>query len=130
MTMRLSTSLDGGIFRAVAAGSFALDEAKEQFIQLLGAVADHRAAAVLFDGRELTGEPQAIERFLYGEFAAAAYARHKVIQGRSTRFAYVLREPVLDPRRFGESVAVSQGMEVRAFDDIATALAWLRAGST
>lgn len=125
--MQLATSLEGGIFRAVAAGAFALDEAKEQFVRLLDAVADHRAAAVLFDGRELVGEPQVIDRFLYGEFAAAAYARHKVIQGMSTRFAYVLREPVLDPRRFGESVAARQGMEVKAFDDVAAALAWLRA---
>lgn len=127
MTMRLTTSVEGGIVRAAAAGTFALDDAKEQFVRLLGAVAEHKAAAVLFDGRELMGEPQVIERFFYGEFVAAAYARHRVIQGLSTRFAYVLKEPVLDPHRFGESVAVSQGMEVKAFDDVAVALAWLRA---
>ena len=127
MKMQLTTSVEGGIVRAVAAGAFALDEAKEQFVRLLDAVAEHQAVAVLFDGRELMGDPQAIEQFFYGEFAAAAYARHRVIHGLSTRFAYVLKEPVLDPRRYGESVAASQGMEVKAFDDIAVALAWLRA---
>ena len=41
------------------------------------------------------------------------------------RFAYVLEEPMLDPERFGETVAVNRGMRVRAFDNLEAARAWL-----
>ena len=61
-----------------------------------------------------------------GEFAAqtvADFAERGV--SRATKFAYVLREPVLDPQRFGETVAVNRGMFVKAFDSPEDALQWL-----
>ncbi len=67
-----------------------------------------------------------MERFYYGEFAA-----HAVLssgdRGVSTaiQFAYVLEVPVLDPERFGETVAVNRGMHVKTFDDLQDALGWL-----
>ncbi|HET6490161.1 MAG TPA: hypothetical protein VFG28_10390, partial [Syntrophales bacterium] len=81
---------------------------------------------VLFDGRGLTGNPGSMERFYYGMFAAETvgkYADRGV--SRTTRFAYVLKPPVLDPRRFGETVAVNRGMHVKAFDNFDDALGWL-----
>ena len=69
-----------------------------------------------------------MERFYYGEFAAQTV----VAQGlsASTRFAYVLREPVLDPRRFGETVAVNRGMNAKAFDSREDAFHWLGIAAT
>jgi hypothetical protein len=93
---------------------------------MLEAVGLHKADKVLFDGRKLTGKPETIERFYYGEFAAqtvANFAERGV--SRATQFAYVLREPVLDPKRFGETVAVNRGMFVKAFDSLEDALGWL-----
>ena len=43
----------------------------------------------------------------------------------SIRFAYVLKEPVLDPKKFGETVAVNRGMLIRVFDNPEEALQWL-----
>ncbi|HSM73311.1 MAG TPA: hypothetical protein VK852_01675, partial [Desulfobacterales bacterium] len=71
-----------------------------------------------------------IERFLYGSFAAHAVAtRLKPGAPRAPQFAYLLREPVLDPRRFGETVAVNRGMWVRSFDNVEDALEWLGWGA-
>jgi hypothetical protein len=67
-----------------------------------------------------------MERFYYAEFAAqsvANFANRGV--SLTTQFAYVLKEPVLDPRRFGETIAVNRGMFVRAFDTLEDALKWL-----
>jgi hypothetical protein len=45
---------------------------------------------------------------------------------RTLQFAYVLQEPVLDPKRFAETVAVNRGMWAKAFDNLEDALGWLR----
>lgn len=107
-------------------GEFSLEEAKRTFLELLEAVARHQVKKVLFDGRRLTGDPDTLERFYYGKFAADAVLQFKD-RGVSpaTQFAYVLKEPVLDPQRFGETVAVNRGMLVKTFDNLEDALGWL-----
>jgi hypothetical protein len=107
-------------------GQFSLKEAKRTFLEMLEAVALHKTKKVFFDGRKLTGKPETMERFYYGEFAAQTVA-HFAERGVSlaTQFAYVLKEPVLDPQRFGETVAVNRGMFVKAFDSPEAALQWL-----
>jgi hypothetical protein len=111
----------------VITGEFSLEEAKRTFLEMLDAVAQHKTAKLLLDGRELQGEPTTIQRFLYGEFAAYAVARYRREHGLShiLQCAYVLHEPVLDPQRFGETVAVNRGMWVKAFDNPEDALVWL-----
>jgi hypothetical protein len=49
---------------------------------------------------------------------------------RSPAFAYVLKEPVLDPQRFGQTVAVNRGMNVKTFDNVEQARTWLGLPST
>ena len=71
----------------------------------------------------MSGEPLTIERFLYGEFVAEAVKKLGV--EAIPVFAYVLHEPVLDPMRFGETVALNRGMNLKVFDDYDSALEWL-----
>jgi hypothetical protein len=93
---------------------------------MMEAIALNKTKRVLFDGRTITGNPQTIERFYYGEFAAFTVAQY---QDRGIApaipFAYVLKEPVLDPDKFGETVAVNRGMRIRVFDNVEDALKWL-----
>src|SRR5262245_35348563 len=118
-----------GWLRVIVTGKFSLAEAQRTFLEMLEAVVRHHTAKVLCDGRALQGEPSTIQRFFYGEFAAAAVARYHSEHGLSpdAQFAYVLHEPVLDPQRFGETVAVNRGMWVKTFDNPEAALGWLRA---
>jgi hypothetical protein len=117
---------ESGILNVGAMGEFSLQEAKRTFLRMLEAVARYEVEKVLFDGRRLTGDPKTMERFYYGEFAADSVFKFRD-RGVSpaTKFAYVLKEPVLDPRRFGETVAVNRGMNVKAFDNLEDALGWL-----
>lgn len=120
-----------GFLRAVVSGEFSMDEAKRAFLEILDAAARHRAGKVLVDGRELKGKPNFIQRFLFARFAAHAVAsRPERGAPRTSQFAYLLREPMFEPQRFGETVAVNRGMWVRSFDDPDDALEWLgwRAG--
>lgn len=117
---------ESGCLHGNAMGEFSLEEAKRTFLEFLEAVARHQVKKVLFDGRRLTGDPDTLERFYYGKFAADAVLQFKD-RGVSpaTQFAYVLKEPVLDPQRFGETVAVNRGMLVKTFDNLEDALGWL-----
>jgi hypothetical protein len=124
--MMLEIRAESGLLRATATGEFSMEAAKRTFLEVLDAVAHHRAEKILLDGRELKGEPKTIERFLYGSFAAHAVATHlKRGAPRAPQFAYVLHEPVFDPQRFGETVAVNRGMWVKSFDNLGDALEWL-----
>ncbi|HEX3125997.1 MAG TPA: hypothetical protein VH394_01585 [Thermoanaerobaculia bacterium] len=127
MGMILETRAEPGFLYAEVTGNFSLEEAKRTFQEILEAVARHRVEKVLFDGRKVVGRPTTMERFYYGEFVARSVAElgdRGVPPG--TQFAYVLTEPTLDPRRFGENVAVNRGMFVKAFDNLEDALGWLR----
>jgi hypothetical protein len=128
MGMILRICTESELLRVIATGEFSLEEAERTFLEILDAVARHNTKKVLFDGRELKGDPRTIERFFYGEFAAHAVMRYIIESGvsRAPQFAYVLEEPILDPRRFGETVAVNRGMWVKVFDNLEDALGWLR----
>ncbi|MFY9942400.1 MAG: hypothetical protein WAK57_09520 [Desulfobacterales bacterium] len=124
--MMLEIRDEAGLLRATATSEFSMKGAKRSFPEMLDAVAHHRAEKVLIDGRKLKGEPKTIERFFFGSFAAHAVATHlKRGAPRAPQFAYPLREPVLDPQRFGETVAVNRGMWLKSFGNLDDALGWL-----
>jgi hypothetical protein len=126
MSMILRISAESRFLRVDATGDFSLVEAKRTFIETLEAVARNKVEKVLFDGRGLAGDPKIMERFFYGEFAARSVAQFTPRGvSASTQFAYVLKVPVLDPMRFGETVAVNRGMVVKTFDNLNDALEWL-----
>ena len=126
--MLLEIRPESGFLKVGAVGEFSLEEATRTFLEMLEAVAQHKVEKVLFDGRGLVGEPRTIERFYYGTFAARTVAE-SIERGRFSRspqFAYVLEEPVLDPQKLGETVAVNRGMFVKVFGNLPDALGWLR----
>ena len=114
------------ILNAVITGKFSLEEAKQTFREILEAVALQKSKKVLIDCRTVVGQPRVIERFFYGQFAAEmviSYEDRGISPG--TPFAYVADEPVLDPKRHGETVAVNRCMNVKAFENPEEALEWL-----
>jgi hypothetical protein len=127
MRMTLRTSAEAKVLFVASTGEFSLEEAKRIFLEVLDAAARHQSAKVLLDGRGIVGELSNIQRFFYGEFVAQAIGRFREHSGfrAAPQFAYVLAEPVLDPLRFGETVAVNRGVYVKTFDNLDNALGWL-----
>jgi len=125
--MTVKTTPRGTVLHVTAKGSFTLDSAMQTFIDVVRAVDLHKSELILFDARDLTGEPSIIERFYYGEFAADAVMRPGENRAplRNPQFAYVMMPPILDPSRLGETVAINRGMNVRAFENMVDAVAWL-----
>ena len=127
MSMIVETSSHYGVLHVRATGEFTLASARSTFLEVVDALVKLQVEKVLFDGRALGGEPTFIERFYYGEFAAdtVLHAQAKLTHGRSPQFAYLLVDPVLDPQRLGETVAINRGMNVKAFDSVHDAAEWL-----
>ena len=118
---------ESGVLKVDARGEFSLDAAKRAFLEMLEAVAQFQAEKVLFDGRNLKGEPARIERFYYGYFAATETIRLIGMKRmrQAPQFAYVINEPLRDPQRYGETVAVNRGMNVKTFETPEEAFEWL-----
>jgi hypothetical protein len=116
---------ESGLLSVDASGDFSLEDAKLAFLEMLGAVAQYKAEKILLDGRNVHGNPRDIERFYYGEFAARETRKivveHKIVP----RFAYVLHEPLRDPARLGETVAMNRGMVIKVFENPEDATEWL-----
>ena len=126
MSILQEMRFESGLLNVVARGEFSLQQAKEAFLEMLGAVARYQAEKVLFDGRSLKGKPQDFERFFYGEFVANETMRLVKEHGIAPRFAYVIKEPLRDQQRFGETVAVNRGMIVKTFETLEGAFEWLQ----
>jgi hypothetical protein len=126
MELTLRKRADVGYLHASLSGAFSLAEARRTFLQILEAVEREEVGKVLVDGRAITGKPKTWERFYYGQFVANAIAELRSrVGGAAPTFSYILTEPVLDPERLGETVAVNRGMSVMTFDNPKDALEWL-----
>ena len=127
MSIQQKMHFQSGLLNIDARGEFSLEDAKQAFLEMLAAVAQYQAETVLFDGRNLKGKPEHIERFYYGYFAAIETVKlmAKYPMRRAPRFAYLINEPLRDPRRYGETVAVNLGMTVKTFETPEEALEWL-----
>jgi len=67
-----------------------------------------------------------MERLQLGLTAARKYLVERLLKKiPSCRYAIVGNHPLVDPKRFGETVAVNRGVNVRAFTEMKQALAWL-----
>jgi len=126
MSVALQMSSESGVLHVRATGRFSLAEAKRAFVEMIGAAAQHKVDKVLIDGRGVEGGPKVMERFYFGEFAANTVINLSLLGScHYPRVAYVLNEPMLDPGRFGETVAVNRGVQIKAFDNIKEARTWL-----
>lgn len=125
MTIQQEMHYELGLLRVDARGEFSLEEAKRAFLEMLKAVVQYQAKKVLLDGRTVKGEPGDLERFCYGEFAANETMSLVKEHGIAPQFAYVIKEPLSDPGRFGETVAINRGMNIKVFETPEEAFEWL-----
>jgi hypothetical protein len=125
--LNVTTTFEGGILFAVITGEYSLEDAERVFLEILEALRETDTSKVLVDGRSVTGEPSVADRFYYGEFMAISV--QKLVEsgwvGENPCFAFVLHEPVLDPLRLGETVAINRGVNIKAFQNKHEACRWL-----
>ena len=127
MNMTAQVTASSNILYVLADGEFTIDDARRVFVEVVDAVIANQSEKIVFDGRSISGDPEIIERFFYGEFTAISVKRPLEEGAIVTppRFAYILLPPVLDLERLGQTVAVNQGLHVKSFDNLTEGIAWL-----
>jgi hypothetical protein len=111
---------DRGLYRPV--GSVGFDEAVSRIRAAIACACSARATDLLVDTTALIGfpSPDTLQRFL----AAVAWAEEAT--GR-LRLAMVARAEMIDPEKFGVTVARNRGLVSNIFTTEAEARAWLDA---
>ena len=126
MSIQQEIHFESGLLNVDASGEFSLEEAQRAFLEVLGVVAQYKAKTVLIDARKVKEKPEIWQRFYYGVFAATETMRLVREHRIAPRFAYVIHQPLRDPHRFGETVAVNRGMIVKTFETPQEAFEWLK----
>jgi hypothetical protein len=91
----------------------------------------HKARRVLFDVTGLKGNPSTMERFNMATQFTVKYMKARLAGDLlPCRFAVFGKNPIVDPHRFEETVAVNNGLPVRTFTELEPALAWLEVGES
>ena len=102
-------------------GEVSLQKAIDWVSTVITFAIDQQITKLLIDSTKLTGiePPLAWERFRMGErFAHAA-------RGSAIKVVLVARPEMIDPERFGMTVARNRGLLANVFTSEAEALAWL-----
>jgi hypothetical protein len=118
MTIALHFAEGYAVYRLV--GEFALQAAVAAVTQAIELCRQHQVRRLLIDATALTGvkSPSLIERYeIVAQWALAAKGAVKI--------AVVPRPEMLDPTKFGITVARNRGLEINPFTSEAEALAWL-----
>ena len=121
MSIKTQTKIMGDTLLVNAHGFFTKDGLLEAVEKSLNTAIRENLRKILFDASELEGNPPTtMERFEIGE-AFVKMQRSKGI----IKTAFVGKEPIVDPERFGETVAVNRGGLIAVFTDISDAKKWL-----
>lgn len=127
--MHESIVWEDGYVRSNVRGEIDLASTQGGFSALLESMFERGVDRALIDVRQVTGALRTMDRFEFGESCSGAVAAFEARHpgSPSPRIAFVALQPILDPGRFAETVAVNRGMDCRMFDDEGTALSWLLA---
>jgi hypothetical protein len=98
--------------------------------QILETCKNHQPSKLLIDLRKVEGGMSTMDRFNLSVLAATKYFGAK-LTGKipSCVYAIVGNHPLVDPRRFEETVATNRGVDVKVFTEMKEALAWLKVGT-
>jgi hypothetical protein len=95
--------------------------------QLIETAITHNCTKILADLRKVVGTLTTMERFTMG--ATGAHKYHSALSKGEVsycRFSLIANPPLMDPHKFGETVATNRGMPVRIFSSYQDAFNWLQ----
>jgi len=104
-------------------GSYDQADAEQIFCMAFETAARQKVPRVLLDCRKVTGELSTMDRFDLAEYVSMLVLSR--MNAESVRIAVVGVEPLIDPGRFGETVAVNRGVTGKVTTDLNEAMEWL-----
>ena len=108
-----------------ASGNYSLLKANNLYKVAIDNGLSQSRSKIIIDVTAIAGFIPFFDRFHYSEFLSKY--RQKQALGKVRRIAVVGKEPIVDKERFGETVAINRGTNVRVFTDMSQALIWINA---
>lgn len=102
-------------------GAYALEPLLDILRDALEAGIDHARSAVLLDLRDVSGAPNKMERYELG----SRFAKLQLSLDTLVTIAVVGHQPLIDPHRFAEMVALNRCAVGKVFEDHSAAVDWL-----
>lgn len=102
-------------------GTFSVDKLLAAVTEAFRLAREECRAAVLLDLTDLDGQPSTMERFEVG----AGVAHIQLELPSDVALAVVGKEPLIDPDRLGETVALNRYAWGKVFEDYDEAVAWI-----
>jgi hypothetical protein len=122
MALESRVEIHSSYLQLYCKGEFEYDSMKKSFDKAFDEASEKVLAKILFDGIKITGTPPTtLERFNLGEYAAELCWQF----GKPIRIALAAKIPIVDPKRFGETVARNRGANGKVFTDLEEAKDWL-----
>ena len=111
---------------AALSGAFSLRGAQDAYDRAVKAALPLGLDRILFDASAVTGKPSQDERYSLGLFVAT---EQRLLAAKSPpcylSVAVYGHQPLVDPNRFGETVALNRGAKLKVSERLDEALAWL-----
>ena len=111
---------------ATLSGVFSLQGAQEAYDRAVKAALPLGLSRILLDASAVTGKPSQDERYALGLFVAT---EQRALAAKSppcdVQLAIYGHRPLVDPNRFGETVALNRGAKLKVSERLDEALAWL-----
>jgi len=131
MTLSVELQTRKHYLRAIVSGPYSLRTAQDAYDQIVKAAVEQGRTRILIDASGVTGAPTQDERYMLGLFVAA---EQRILAARNppidVQLAVYGRQPLIDPNRFGETVAINRGGKVKVSEQLEEALAWLGVKAT
>ena len=119
----IETIEDTNFMTLIASGTYSLERAIHLCKLSIDTCFSYNKSKILVDITKVTGNVPFFDRFQYAEALAQYKSTHALT--KVSKIALVGREPLIDKNRFGETVAVNRGVNIKVFTELNDALAWL-----
>jgi hypothetical protein len=126
MPLTWSAHAEAGVLHVRLRGRVSLAFAQRAYDEVIQYAVDHGHHVLFLDCRAVEGSLGDFERYDFGMHAVAHHAALVQAGGVSPRIAIAGSEPLVDPARFGETVATNRGVWLKVTTSAEEALAWLR----
>ncbi|MDH3747493.1 MAG: hypothetical protein OER97_04750 [Gammaproteobacteria bacterium] len=121
MTITVLSQTKDHYVELTGSGKFSMSAAVDLLRHSLEFAIENDRAAALIDVTNVNGNPDQLERFELGIFIPEEQLR----RDKEVALAIVGKQPLIDPNRFMEMVAVNRCAVLKVFEDMDEAIRWL-----
>ena len=123
MSVTITNEIHSDYVEIHCVGEYEIESVLEVYSTAFDLAADENLDAILVDGIALQGpQPTTMERYRMGNYIA----QRCLAFGKYVRIAVVSNVHIIDPNRFGETVARNRGGLLKVFTKIEEAITWLK----